>query len=237
MTKKHFFIIVDTETTVEDTVVDFGAIVCDRKGRVYKQCAVLVNGIFGEVALFYRNAEKPGSIWSPQGRDARFTAYQNMLEEGTRMMASVAAVNRWLEKVKGEFDPTLTAYNLAFDVGKCANTGIDLSMFSERFCLWHAADAKWGTSKKYLQFVLENHLFNPPTELGNMSYKTKAEIMARFLQGDNSLSEPHTALEDALYFELPILQQLVKSTKREDYMNPKAYNWRSRQVKDWFKPA
>lgn len=70
-----------------------------------------------------------------------------MLEGGTRMLASVAAVNRWVDKIKAEFDPYLTAYNLAFDQDKCTKTGIDIAQFDKRFCLWHAAFDKWAHTK------------------------------------------------------------------------------------------
>lgn len=236
MAKKQYTIIIDTETTITDKVVDFGAAVVDRSGKVHAQCAVLVNGIFGVDALFFKRSDEASSIWSVQGKDRRFDAYNKMLESGTRQMASIGAINRWLERVRGKYNPTLTAYNLAFDVVKCLNTDIDLSIFDERFCLWYAAADKWAETKAYREFVLENHLFSSPTALGNMSYRTNAENMVRFVLNDPHLEdEPHTSLEDVLYYELPIFQKLVKNTSRKDYMTPKGYNWRNYQVKDWFK--
>ena len=44
MAKKQYFCILDTETTMGDTVADFAMIICDREGNIYNQCAVLVNG-------------------------------------------------------------------------------------------------------------------------------------------------------------------------------------------------
>ena len=69
-----------------------------------------------------------------------------------------------------------------------------------------------------------------------MSYKTNAEIMARFVM-DNPLleDEPHTALEDVLYYEIPILTKLVNTTKKAEWLEPKPFNWRKFQVKDHFK--
>jgi hypothetical protein len=68
-----------------------------------------------------------------------------------------------------------------------------------------------------------------------MSYHTNAEAMARFVLGNPDLpDEPHTALEDAIHYELPILKQLIATTKKADYMSPASYNWRDYQVKDWF---
>lgn len=236
MAKKDYFLIVDTETTMKDHVVDFGAVVTDRKGRVHKSCGILVRDIYEVEELFYDRSESKG-IWSWQGRDKRIVNYQNMLAGGTRIIASVGAINRWLDKVKTEYNPILTAYNLAFDKDKCAKTGIDLLPFDKSFCLWYAAAAKWGHSKEFKQMVLDMHEFRPPTEKGNMSYRTNAETMTRFVLGRPDLQdEPHTALEDAMDYELPILVKLVNTQKRELWMNPPGYNWRDYQVKDHFMP-
>lgn len=234
MAKKDYFLIVDTETTMEETVADFGAVVVDRNGTIHAQCAVLVRGVFGIAPLFYIAGDN--GIWGKQGKDRRFDAYNAMVENGSRMIASVAAINVWLAKVQGAYNPILTAYNLPFDSDKCQKTGIDLTMFSQRFCLWRAAFTKWALSKQYRNFALSVHAFNPPTKFGNMSYKTNAEVMARFVLGDADLpDEPHTAIEDVIGYELPILQRLVRTTKKKDYMNPDlSFDWRKVQVKDHF---
>jgi hypothetical protein len=71
-----------------------------------------------------------------------------------------------------------------------------------------------------------------------MSYKTNAEIMTRFVLGQPELeNEPHTALEDAIGYELPILQKLLRhSSKKELLSLSEGYNWRNYQVRDHFKP-
>jgi hypothetical protein len=236
MAKRDYFLIVDTETTQDSMVADFGALVVDRKGKIYKECAVLINGIYTDTAthpLFFTS--DANGIWSKNGQDKRYTTYTKMLEGGTRMLASVGAVNRWLDKVKAEYNPYLTAYNLAFDQDKCAKTGIDIAQFDKRFCLWHAAFNKWAHTKAYRNFALHVHAFNAPTDLGNMSFKTNAETMARFVLNNPTLEdEPHTALEDAKFYELPILTKLVNSTKKEKYINPAAFDWKKVQVRDWF---
>jgi hypothetical protein len=236
MAKRDYFLLLDTETTQDNLVADIGAIVVDKNGTIYNQMAVLTNGIFTDMEnhpLFF-TSDKTG-IWSKKGQDVRYQVYGNMVANGTRMLASVAAVNIWLTRVKEKYDPILTAYNLRFDQGKCANTGIDLTQFDKWFCLWHSSFNKWAHTKIYRNFALSVHAFNKPTELGNMSFKTNAETMARFVLGDPTLEdEPHTALEDAIYYELPILTKLINSTKKKAYMNPKPFNWRNVQVKDWY---
>ena len=232
-TKKHFLIL-DTETTQTNLVADFGAIVVNRKGEILTQCAVLTAGIYNNAKdhpLFF-TSDSDG-IWSKKGKDKRYKNYDTMLNNGTRMLASVPAINRWLEKANAIYNPILTAYNLPFDLDKCRKTGIDLNIFSRSFCLWSATYSHLATKRKYKQFVIDNHLFNAPTELGNMTYKTNAETVARYLFGMELPNEPHTAIEDAIFYELPILQYLIR--QRVDVFNVTPYNWRELQVKNHFK--
>ena len=231
MAKKQFFAILDTETTCNDTVADFAIVICDRNGRIYAKCAVLVRNHFDSMDLFYDKTKQVGEMWSRDYASKKQQAYFAMLDSGSRQMASVAAINAWIQKAIGKYNPTLTAYNLAFDKSKCQNTGIDLSGFAESFCLWQAAIGNI-CKKAYRQFALDNHLFNAPTKHGNMSIKTTAESVFAFLNGA-FIEEPHTALEDAQDFELPILVNVLKKRNWRD--NIIAHDWKRFQVKDFYK--
>ena len=231
MAKKQFFAILDTETTISDTVADFAIIIVDREGKIHNQCAVLVNGHFGNFELFHdKNAN---DIWGYSGLEKRKANYNNMLDNGSRMVASVSAINKWINQAIGKYNPTLTAYNLAFDKSKCANTGIDLSGFADSFCLWSASVGNICNKKDYRNFALQNHAFNKVTQNGNMTFQTNAEIVCGYIQGE-FIKEPHTALEDARDFELPILKAIIKKRNWRD--NIKSYNWKDFQVKDNFLP-
>lgn len=229
MAKKQYFAILDTETTMENTVADFAIIICDREGKIYNQCAVLVAEHYGNFELFHdKNAN---DIWGYGGLEKRKANYVKMLDNGSRMLASVNAINKWVNQAIGKYNPSLTAYNLAFDLDKCEKTNIDLTGFADKFCLWQAAVGNICNTKQYKQFVLENHGFNKPTQFGNMTVKTNAEIVCGFIKGD-IIDEPHTALEDARDFELPILCEILKKKKWKEKITP--YNWREFQVKNHF---
>lgn len=232
MGKKQYFLIVDTETSITDKVADFGAIICDSKGTIYNQCAVLINTVFGVDSLFFdRNAS---GIWSQNSVNRRMDNYNAMLNTGTRMLASVNAVNRWLEKAKAKYNPTLTAYNIAFDMGKCRNTSIDLDMFENRFCLWGAAIGNICNTKAYKQFVLDNHLFNNRTAKGNMCFSTTAESVTGFLTGTLT-DEPHTSIEDIIGYEMPTLVHILKKRGWKDKVT--AHNWQNFIVNKHYKVA
>ncbi len=203
----------------------------DRKGNIQTQCGVLVNGVFGIDALFYINGEKEKSLWSKQGKDRRFDKYNAMLENGTRMLASVNAINNWLNRVAGKYNPILTAYNLPFDLDKCQKTGIDLTM------MWRVAFNKYAMTKSYKNFAMQIHAINPPTKKGNCSFQTNAEVMTKFVTNNPEMvDEPHTALEDVIYYELLILKNMLKNmTKSELLENDLGFDWRKVQLKNHFK--
>jgi hypothetical protein len=229
MAKKQFFAILDTETTMQNTTADFAIVICDRNGTIYNQCAVMVKDHYGKFELFHDKAAN--DIWGYEGLERRKANYVNMLNSGKRMLASVNAINSWIQQAIGKYNPQLTAYNLAFDKDKCERTGIDLAGFSNSFCLWQASVGNICGSKQFKQFALENHAFNSPTQFGNMTFQTNAEIVCGFVTGDYK-KEPHTALEDARDFELPILREILKKKKWQEKITP--YSWREFQVKDHY---
>ena len=238
MAKKKHFLILDSETTVTDKVADLGLVVCDKQGNIEYDAGLLIREIFNDRdthLLFHDATADP--LWGKRNLPRRYKQYEDMLNDGRRMLASVAAVNRLLVKIRLKYNPVLTAYNLAFDTSKAANTGLDLTLFDQRFCLWHAAAQKWAGTRAYRQFALDNHLFGNRTAKGNMTVRTGADYMARFLLGDALPPEPHTALEDARDYELPILTALVKNTSPAIYMAPPKYNWRDFQVRNAYKVA
>jgi hypothetical protein len=237
--KKQFVLLFDSETSMSDKVADFAATISDRAGNIVASYAVLIRGIYDDRvnhALFHN--EDSAELWKMANLDRRYADYQVMLDSGQRMMASVGAVNNWLMMAKAQYDPVITAYNLPFDVDKCQKTGINLAAFDRRFCLWAACVTAYGSSRKYRQFILENHLFKPVTRYGNMSYPTNAETMARFVLGDINLpDEPHDALGDILGYEKPIMDRLLRQKSIKWLLHEtKPYNWRSFQVKNHFKP-
>lgn len=229
MAQKEFFLIVDVETTIENKVFDFAAVVVDRKGEIHAQCAVIVHE-FIEQNLFYIPNE--AGHWSKQYSVQKRANYDAMLVDGRRMVASVNAINKWIAKAIGKYNPTWTAYNKAFDAEKCASSGIDLTGFKNSFCLWHLSCTMYAKTKAYRAFVLENHYFGNRTGYGNMTYKTNAEVMSHFIKNEFS-EEPHTALEDIIGYELPIFQAIAakKDWKKKIIV---AYNWREFQLKNAF---
>lgn len=233
MSKRNYFAIVDVESTMSDTTADIAIVIVDRKGGEYARLAALISGAD---TLFHLKGE--GGVFNADKLEARYDEYQKMIANGQRSVMTEAAVNGWIARAIQQYDPILTAYNIAFDSRICANSGIDLSGFRASFCLWHVAADIFAQRREYRQFILDNHLFRSPTAAGNMTYITNADVMRKYLANDSSFpDEPHTALEDILDYEIPILVEVLKRVRNvEQLFDRPAYNWRNYQMRDWYIP-
>ena len=231
MAQKQFFFLCDTETTMRDTVADFAGIIVDRKGIIHNQIAVLVSGHFGKYKLFHdKNSSE--SIWTLAGLKRRNELYRGMLNSGDRMLASPTAINKWLEKAKTAYPNLIfTAYNADFDIGKMRNTGLDVDGFADIFCLWKASVNKVSNDKRYIEHCINRKWLTP-----KLNFKTSAEPMAEYALGRELPPEPHTALEDILQYELPILLWLIKNKSYKKY-SQNGYNWREWQLANLVKPS
>jgi len=206
--KKHTYLIVDTETTKKQTVADFGAVIMARDGTIIEQFGAMVGGHFGKMPLFSDPTANPEAFWSEQSAQRRAKNYDDMLERGERSIATPALINKWLERIRGQYNPILTAYNIAFDFGKCRNTKIDLGIFGARFCLMKAAKRHF-VNEDYMRFCVDNNRLTP-TGLAS----TTADSMATYIVGNDLAPEPHTALEDARDYEAVILAKILETTTR-----------------------
>lgn len=211
---KHFYLIVDTETTTRQTVADFGAVIVDRQGQIIDQFGAMVLGHFGKFDLFYDPSAPDSAFWSAQSGKRRSKNYDQMLETGERSISSVGLINQWLAATNARYNPVLTAYNISFDLGKCRNTRINLGIFNQRFCLMKAAKRDIGVLADYQRFCYENGLLTAKLKQPQMT----ADSMAKYISGADLADEPHTALEDARDYEAMILAYILKTKTRKQLM-------------------
>ena len=211
---RHFYLIVDTETTKKQTVADFGAVIVTKQGEIVERFGAMVLGHFGKMPLFADATAPDSALWSEQSARRREKDYYSMLDTGERSIASPALINQWLVRVNGQYAPVLTAYNLAFDLGKCRNTRIDLGIFAQSFCLMKAAKRQIGTLAEYHDFCHDNRFLTLALRKPSMT----ADTMAKFILGVSLEDEPHTALEDAQFYEAPILTKILESVTRKQLL-------------------
>ena len=211
---RHYYLIVDTETTQRGTVADFGAVIVTKQGEIVEQFGAMVLGHFGKLPLFSDPNADPAAFWSEQSAQRRAKNYDDMLESGERSISSPALINQWLAGIKARYNPTLTAYNLAFDLGKCRNTRINLGIFGSRFCLMKSAKRKIGVLACYQDFCKARGLLTAKLRKPSMTADAMAKYIADTEYSGSLADEPHTALEDARDYEAMILTYILRDTTR-----------------------
>ena len=211
---KHYYLIVDTETTQRGTVADFGAVLMTKQGEIVERFGAMVLNHFGSLPLFSDPTAPDSALWSEQSAKRREKDYYSMLDSGERSISSVGLINQWLAGINARYAPVLTAYNLAFDLGKCRNTRIDLGIFAQSFCLMKAAKRQIGIFADYHDFCYTNNLLTAIRKTPSMT----ADTMAKFILGISLEDEPHTALEDAQFYEAPILTKILESVTRKQLL-------------------
>jgi len=211
---RHYYLIVDTETTQRGTVADFGAVIVTKQGEIVEQFGAMVLGHFGKLPLFSDPNADADAFWSEQSAYRRAKNYDDMLESGERSISSPALINQWLAGIKARYNPTLTAYNLAFDLGKCRNTRINLGIFGSRFCLMKSAKRKIGVLACYQDFCKARGLLTAKLKKPSMTADAMAKYIADTEYSGSLADEPHTALEDARDYEAMILTHILRDTTR-----------------------
>ena len=215
---RHYYLIVDTETTQRGTVADFGAVIVTKQGEIVEQFGAMVLGHFGKLPLFSDPNADADAFWSEQSAYRRAKNYDAMLESGERSISSPALINQWLAGIKARYNPTLTAYNLAFDLGKCRNTRINLGIFGSRFCLMKSAKRKIGVLACYQDFCKARGLLTAKLKRPSMTADAMAKYIADTEYQGSLADEPHTALEDARDYEAMILAYILRDTTRKNLL-------------------
>ena len=189
------FIVLDTETTnsLDDPLTyDIGFAVIDEKGRVYESYSFVIADIFLDKELM-KSAYFADKI--PQ--------YWQDIKDGKRKLAKLLTVKKILAKVmKDNHINIVIAHNARFDYRSLATTQRFLTSSKYRYFLPYGTEV-YCTLKMARQALKNNIEYD--NFCYNNGYLTKrgckrytAEILYRFLTGQNDFIESHTGLEDVL---------------------------------------
>ena len=189
------FIVLDTETTnsLDDPLTyDIGFAVIDEKGKVYDSYSFVIAEIFLDKELM-KSAYFADKI--PQ--------YWQDIKDGKRKLARLLTVKKILAKVMKENNTNIViAHNARFDYRSLATTQRLLTSSKYRYFLPYGTEV-YCTLKMARQALKNNIEYD--NFCYNNGYLTKrgckrytAEILYRFLTGQNDFIESHTGLEDVL---------------------------------------
>ena len=227
MSKKKFYIVLDTETanSVEEPLpYDIGWAVCDRDGNIYEERSFVVAEIFCDMKDVMQSAyyaEKIPTYWED-------------IKAGARSIKPMWAIRKLLlEDMKIYNTNRVGAYNMSFDK-RALNNLIRYTSKSwlrwffpyntEFFCIWNFACSVLLNTRGYINFALENGLVSDKDNI-----QTSAECAYKFITKNTEFSEEHKGLED-VRIEVAIMARCYKTHKKiENNVNSSC--WRKVQQK------
>lgn len=206
---KNYFLVVDTETTnsIDDAIVyDYAYAVADSEGNIYERASFIVYDTFILERELMQSAYYAEKI--PQyEKDLALKARRLVTFETARKLTKEVMENYGITKV--------WAYNARFDKNSLNTTMRYLTKSQFRYffpkgtefcCIWSVACQTICQTPEYFKFAENNNYITK----GRI--KTSAEVVHRFLTGNNDFIESHTALED-VEIEVGILAAVLREGK------------------------
>lgn len=189
------FLVVDTETTntIDDPIVyDIGFAVVDVTGKVYEKHSYVVADVFldKELMSFAYFTDKIPQYWED-------------IKSGKRIMRRFKTIRMIFRDVCAQYKiKKIFAHNARFDYRSLNLTQRYLTSSKYRYFFPYNTEI-WDTLKmsrevlknkeSYDQFCWDNNYLTK-----RLCKRYTAEIIYRFITGDNDFEENHTGLEDVL---------------------------------------
>ena len=208
MTRKKYYMILDTETTSNaQTVYDIGYTIIDRKGSIIEQANYLVKEIIEHP--FLRGILQRDKFSARKYRETYAALYNEK-----KMVLPFLTIRQNIRRAIRNYDCVVVAYNAKFDFQALTNMAQDLgkdSFFTKKtqiWDLWNIALHTLCDSRNYTRFC-DAHEF--VTDKGHR--KSSAEVVYRYLTNNLAFEEAHTALADT-EIEAAILLACLKRHKK-----------------------
>lgn len=189
------YLVFDTETTnsIDDPIVyDIGFAVIDDMGKIYESHSYVVADVFLDEELMASAyfADKIPQYWKD-------------IQEGKRHLRRLKTIKFILKDVCRQHNITkIIAHNAAFDYKSCNFSQRYLTSSKYRWFfpygveIWDSlkmAREIFGKDKEYQKFCADNNyltMYKKP--------RFTAEVLYKYLSGDNNFIESHTGLEDVM---------------------------------------
>lgn len=194
--RKTYYLTIDTETTngLDDPIVyDIGGAIHDKNGKVYETFSFVIYETFIEENNLMYSAYYAEKIpW-----------YENDLQIGLRKMVRFNTARKYIANLCEKYNVrAIIAHNARFDYRACNTTQRWFTDSKYRYFFPYDVEF-WDTlkmaqdtickQKTYIRFCEENGYTKK-----NGSPRATAEILYRYISGNNDFVESHTGLEDVL---------------------------------------
>lgn len=209
--KRKLFLIIDTETFgsfSEPICYDIGFAVIDRTGKMYAKYSFVVHD------TFIGMAEQAATAYYAD----KFPKYYADIREGKRKLASFALIRKVANAVIEKYGITdIIAHNAKFD---CTSLNYTTKFLNEGNAFFDGFVEWWDTLQMVADVIAIQKTYQRFCETnGYMTkHKTprpqmKAEVVYRYISGNNDFVESHTGLED-VEIEKEIFAKCMRQHKK-----------------------
>lgn len=194
--RKNYYLTIDTETAngLDDPLVyDIGGCIHDKKGNVMETFSFIIYEVFCGMKDLMQSAYYAEKI----------PMYQEQINKGKRKIVKFITAKKHIKSLCEKYNvKAIIAHNMRFDYRATAKTQRYLTKSKYRFFLpygiplWDTLKMAQDTickQKTYIQWANKNDYV-----LKNGRVRATAEILYKYISGDNDFIESHTGLEDVL---------------------------------------
>ena len=194
--RRTYYIVFDTETcnNMDNPLMyDLGFAVVDKMGNVYAHFSFIIYEVFFGMNELMKSAYYSNKL--PQ--------YYEDIENGNRKIVTLFTAKKIFNEVCKEYNVrAIIAHNARFDYKSTNGTQRYITKSKYRFFLPYGIEL-WDTmkmakdtiakQKNYIRFCEENNYLTK-----NGKVRVTAEILYKYISGNNDFIESHTGLEDVM---------------------------------------
>ena len=194
--RKNYIVVLDTETAndLENPLVyDIGWAIVDRYGKVYRQRSFINREIF-----FLEEELMQSSYYAE-----KLPIYYKRIASGEAKVANWLTIKKILWEDMAEFETNIvSAHNARFDYKATATTQRWLTKSAYRYFFPYGTEV-WDTLKMARDVIGKMPTYRKWCEMNdyicrNGQLKFTAEVLYRFISGNEDFDEEHTGLADVL---------------------------------------
>ena len=194
--RKKYYVVFDTETAngLDDPIVyDLVFAIVDKKGNVYERHSLIIREVFYGMNDLMKSAYYADKL----------PKYYEEIAKGERKVVSLYEARKIFADVCAKYNVNVAvAHNARFDYRSTSKTQRYLTKSKYRFFLPYGIEL-WDTMKmandticKQIHYKEWCYINGYLTKNGRV--RKTAEILYRYISGDNDFVESHTGLEDVL---------------------------------------
>ncbi len=194
--RKNYYLTVDTETAngLDDPIVyDIGGCVHDKKGNVMETFSFIIYEVFYGMKDLMQSAYYADKI----------PKYQEQINKGERKVVTYRTAKKYINELCKKYDvKAIIAHNARFDYRSTTKTQRYLTKSKYRFFLPYGIEI-WDTMKMAndticKQWSYKEWAYTHGYITKNGRVRKTAEILYRYISGNNNFKESHTGLEDVM---------------------------------------